>query len=91
MNVIGFIKVGEKVGNLSTSFFGSSPWFGFNTSPTLQAILNDEPPPAIYNTGYGTLYSNGKGPVMGFGPNNTTHAHRDSIYIFIGLKNSVAL
>lgn len=83
-DVIGFIKVGHDVGNLSRDFNKLSPWYSTNGQPPPAISLSD----MFLNANKGTLYTDSAsskwGPVVN--SSNTL-----DIFIFIGLNNSIEL
>ncbi len=79
----GIVKLGSKIGNLSTGFNSLSTWFSQDTSnKTLSSILSN----ASHGSAHQVSTSNW-GPALD--PNDSDIS--SGIFIFIGLKNSVSL
>ena len=80
----GIVKLGSKIGNLSTGFNSLSTWFSQDTSnKTLNSILS--------NASHGSTHqvsTTNWGPAL---DPNDQDISSEGIFIFIGLKNSVSL
>lgn len=78
-DVIGFIKVGNNIGNLSRNYNTLSPWDGISSATSLANVFN--------NVNKGSIFTSSPnwGPVVN--PSTTGNG----IFIFIGLNNAESL
>jgi hypothetical protein len=83
-NVIGFIDIGSKFGDLSRGFNSLSTWF---SQPSINKKLSDL---FSSDSNYGSIHTESAtkwGPVVNPNQNNIANG----IFIFIGLNNTVSL